>query len=293
MVKPLVAGIGELLWDVFPEGKMPGGAPANFAFHAFQYGCEAILISAVGNDQLGKELHAHLDKMNLNTKYIQQNSYPTGTVTVQRGKNGQPCYTIHENTSWDNIRFDREIHKISEQLDAVCYGTLGQRNEVSGETIQKVLSNLKPGCLKIFDINLRQHYYSAEIIEESLKQADILKLNDEELKVVAEMYRITGTAEEQLEQLVSRYKLKYLVYTLGANGSLILSADEKSFLNAPQVKVADTVGAGDSFMAVFTAGILQGDNLKTAHQKANKAAAFVCSQSGACPVFPSDLFQEL
>jgi len=293
MQKPLVAGIGELLWDIFPEGKMPGGAPANFAFHASQSGCNAILVSAVGSDEFGRELLSALNGLNLNLKYIQRNNYSTGTVTVQRGENGQPRYTIHENTAWDNIRFSDEIREISDHFNAVCFGTLGQRSQVSAKTIQTVLSRLKPGCLKIFDINLRQHYYSAEIIEESLKQADIFKLNDEELKVVSEMFGIAGIEEEQLNQLVVRYKLKYVVYTLGANGSLILSADEKSFLNAPQVKVADTVGAGDSFIAVFTAGILQGDNLKTAHQKANKAAAFVCSQNGACPVFPTDLFQQL
>ncbi len=293
MQKPLVAGIGELLWDIFPEGKMPGGASANFAFHASQSGCNAILVSAVGSDELGRELLSALNGLKLNLKYIQRNNFSTGTVTVQRGENGQPRYTIHENTAWDNIRFSDEIREISDHFDAVCFGTLGQRNLVAAKTIQKVLSNLKPGCLKIFDINLRQHYYSAEIIEESLKQADIFKLNDEELKVVSEMFGIAGTEEEQLNQLVVRYKLKYVVYTLGANGSLILSAYEKSFLNAPQVKVADTVGAGDSFIAVFTAGILQGDNLKTAHQKANKAAAFVCSQNDACPVFPTDLFQQL
>lgn len=293
MQKPLVAGIGELLWDIFPDGKKPGGAPANFSFHASQSGCDALLLSAVGNDQLGKELLSTLNGLNLNTRYIQQNSFSTGTVTVQRDEIGQPRYTIHENTAWDNIRLNEEIHKISDQLDAVCFGTLGQRNRVSADTIQRVLSNLKPGCLKIFDVNLRQHYYSSEIIEKSLKQADILKLNDEELKVVAEMFHIAGSEKEQLQQLVSRYNLKYLVYTLGENGSLILTPDKSSFLEAPRIKVADTVGAGDSFIAVFTAGILQGENLKTAHQKANKAAAFVCSQNGACPAFPADLFQKL
>lgn len=291
MQKPLVAGVGELLWDIFPDGKKPGGAPANFAFHAGQAGCDTIIISAVGNDQSGKELLSTLNGLNLNTKYIQQNSFPTGTVTVQRDEIGQPRYTIHENTAWDNIRLNEEIHKISDQLDAVCFGTLGQRNPISAVTIQKILNNLKPGCLKIFDINLRQHYYSFEIIEKSLKQTDILKLNDEELKVVAEMFHIAGSEKEQFQQLVSRYNLKYLVYTLGANGSFVLTPKESSFLKAPKVKVADTVGAGDSFIAVFTAGILQGESLETAHKKANVAAAFVCSQKGACPVFPSDLFQ--
>lgn len=292
MQKPLVAGIGELLWDIFQDGKKPGGAPANFSFHAGQAGCDAIIISAVGNDQLGKELLSTLNGLNLNTKYIQQNSFPTGTVTVQRDENGQPRYTIHENTAWDNIRLNEEIHKILDQLDAVCFGTLGQRSLVSAESIQKVLNSLKPGCLKIFDVNLRQHYYSAETIEESLKQTDILKLNDEELSVISEMFCITGAEEEKLEKFVSRYNLKYLVYTLGANGSFVLTPKESSFLKSPKVKVADTVGAGDSFIAVFTAGILQGESLETAHKKANVAAAFVCSQKGACPVFPTDLLQK-
>jgi fructokinase len=284
--KPLVAGIGELLWDVLPTGKKVGGAPCNFAFHAMQAGCESIVFSAVGNDQPGDELLSALVGLNLNCEYIQRNSFPTGTVTVTINEKGHPQYVIHENTAWDNIVFNTKTESKIKELDAVCFGSLGQRNSVSAATIQRLLEALKPGCLKVFDINLRQHFYSPEIITKSLEFATVLKLNDEELPVLSELFALTGEVKNQLTQLLSRFNLHTVVYTMGEKGSIIVTGNEYSFLESPKVVVADTVGAGDSFTAVIVSGLLKGAPLSKVHEMATRVAAYVCTQKGATPVIP-------
>jgi fructokinase len=282
--KPLVAGIGELLWDVLPTGKQVGGAPCNFAFHAMQAGCESIVFSAVGNDQPGDELLSALAGLNLNCEYIQRNSFPTGTVTVTLNEKGHPQYVIHENTAWDNILFNTKTESKIKELDAVCFGSLGQRNSVSAATIQRLLEALKPGCLKVFDINLRQHFYSPEIITKSLEFATVLKLNDEELPVLSELFALTGEVKNQLTQLLSRFNLRTVVYTMGEKGSIIMTGNEYSFIESPKVVVADTVGAGDSFTAVIVSGLLKGAPLSKVHEMATRVAAYVCTQKGATPV---------
>ncbi len=288
--KPIVAGIGELLWDLLPTGKQVGGAPCNFAFHAMQAGCESIVISAVGNDKLGEDLLTALETLKINCEYIQHNSFKTGTVTVTLNEKGQPKYVIHENVAWDNTVFNAQIKSRLNDLDAVCFGSLGQRNQVSASTIQELLKAVKPNCLKVFDINLRQHFYSSEIILQSLQFADILKLNDEELPVLAAYFGITGDVKQQLTQIITRFNLKYIVYTLGEKGSIIMGNDEYSFLESPKVEVADTVGAGDSFTAVIVAGLLKGISLHEIHKTASQTAAYVCTQKGATPKIPFGLF---
>jgi fructokinase len=284
--KPIVAGIGELLWDVLPTGKQVGGAPCNFAFHAMQAGCESIVFSAVGNDQPGDELLSALAGLNLNCEYIQRNSFPTGTVTVTLNEKGHPQYVIHENTAWDNILFNTKTETKIYELDAVCFGSLGQRNSVSAATIQRLLEAVKPDCLKVFDINLRQHFYSPEIITKSLEFATVLKLNDEELPVLSELFALTGEVKNQLTQLLSRFNLHTVVYTMGEKGSIIMTGNEYSFLESPKVVVADTVGAGDSFTAVIVSGLLKGAPLSKVHEMATRVAAYVCTQKGATPVIP-------
>ncbi|HSM46836.1 MAG TPA: carbohydrate kinase [Draconibacterium sp.] len=288
--KPFVAGIGELLWDVLPTGKQVGGAPCNFAFHALQAGCESIVISAVGNEQSGDELLSALAVLNINCEFIQRNGFSTGTVTVKLNESGHPSYSIHENTAWDNVELNPETESKFKELDAVCYGSLGQRNSVSAETIQRLLESVKPGCLKVFDINLRQHFYSPEIITKSLEFANILKLNDEELPVLSGIFGLTGDVKKQLEQLSNQFKLQYIVYTMGEKGSIIMRDNEFSFLGSPKVVVADTVGAGDSFTAVLVSGLLKGLPLNKVHEAATRTAAFVCTQKGATPVIPFDIF---
>lgn len=288
--KQIVAGIGELLWDFLPTGKQVGGAPCNFAYHAMQAGCDSLIISAVGNDLLGDELLTTLDGLNINCEFVQRNSFPTGTVTVTLNENGQPQYLIHENVAWDNTVFNTKIESKIEDLDAVCFGSLAQRNPVSATTIQQLLSIVKPACLKVFDINLRQHFYSFEIIKKSLEFADVLKLNDEELPVLSGLYNIPGDVKNQLNRILVLFNLKYLVYTMGEKGSIILSENEYSFLESPKVVVADTVGAGDSFTAVLISGLLKKIPLSEVHKMASHTAAYVCTQKGATPVIPFKIF---
>ena len=281
--KPKVAGIGEFLWDMLPTGKQLGGAPCNFAFHAMQAGCEGFVISAIGSDDPGDELIDTLKHLGLSDAYIQRNSFPTSTVTIKLDAGGHPDYTIHEQVAWDHIKFSASLLDLAGELDAVCFGSLAQRNPESERTVVSLISATKPDCLKVFDINLRQKYYNREIILQSIVLADVLKLNDDELPVVAGFAGLSGDVRSQLKQLLSKMKLKYIVYTMGSKGSIIVSLQEDSFIEAPKVVVADTVGAGDAFTAVFIAGILKGQPLSEVHQKATQIAAWVCTQKGATP----------
>jgi fructokinase len=286
----VVAGIGELLWDFLPTGKQLGGAPGNFAFHAMQTGCTSLVISAVGNDELGCLLKSLLQRLGLNIEYLQQNDYPTGTVTVKLDKSGHPDYTIHENVAWDHICWNMEMQKLAGQLDAVCFGTLAQRNTESELSIRNLLRAVKPECLKVFDVNLRQNYYSGEVITNSLQFTDILKLNEDELPVISGLLGINGSIEIQLDELQRLFKLKYIIYTMGSNGSYIKNADELSYEEVPEIEISDTVGAGDSFTAIVIAGILNKIPLKVLHKKATEIAAYVCTQKGATPKLEMNIF---
>lgn len=284
-----IAGIGELLWDLLPSGKQLGGATLNFAFHAAQFGCRSTVVSAVGNDPYGRQILEKLQEAQLNTAYVQQNDYPTGTVEVRLDARGVPSYTIHRPVAWDFIAWNEGLGQLAPQLDAVCFGTLGQRSETSAATIRKLLSHVGPQCLKVFDINLRQNFYSEQVVRASLEQADILKLNEDELPVVAGMLSLHGNADSQMEQLRQRYDLRYIVYTLGSRGSRITGADDCSEMETTKVEVADTVGAGDSFTAAFVTGILQGRPLHEVHRRATETAAYVCSRAGGTPPLPDSL----
>jgi fructokinase len=288
--KPILAGIGELLWDVLPSGKQFGGAPCNFAFHAMQAGCDSYVVSAIGRDELGSELKNVISDLDLSNKYVQENEFPTSTVTVKLDDNGHPDYTIHENVAWDHIRFNQDMGKIAKELDAVCFGSLAQRNPESENSIKSFIAATNPGCLKVFDINLRQNYYSKEIILDSLNLSDVLKLNEDELPVVAGYLGFIGSTENQLDMILSHFNLKYIVYTMGSLGSIIKSPEESSYAEGPKVQVADTVGAGDSFTAIFITGILKGIPLKVTHKKATEIAAYVCTQKGATPKLTSHIF---
>jgi fructokinase len=290
--KPLVAGIGELLWDVLPTGKQLGGAPCNFAFHAMQAGCECEVLSAIGTDDLGNELKGIVKELGLSNRYIQENEFPTSTVTVKLDDKGHPDFFIHENVAWDHIRWNSDMEKLAKEIDAVCFGSLAQRKPESENSISSFLSATKPGCLKVFDINLRQKYYSKELIINSLNLSDILKLNEDELPVLEGFFGFGGSTEEKLDKLISKFKLKYVVYTLGSRGSYIKGQEEFSFMEAPVVKVADTVGAGDAFTAVFIAGLLTGIPLREIHKTATEISAFVCTQKGATPFINKKIFKK-
>jgi fructokinase len=288
--KPILAGIGELLWDVLPSGKQLGGAPCNFAFHAMQAGCTSYVISAIGRDEPGAELKHVISDLGLCTRYVQENEFPTSTVTVKLDERGHPDYTIHENVAWDHIRWNQDLEKMAEELDAVCFGSLAQRNPESERSIKSFVKATKDDCLKVFDINLRQNYFSEEIITDSLNFSDILKLNEDELPVVSGYLGFKGTSENQLAHILSHFNLKYIVYTMGNMGSIIKSPEESSYAQVPKVQVADTVGAGDSFTAIFIAGILKGIPLKETHRLATEISAFVCTQKGATPKLNRNIF---
>jgi fructokinase len=288
--KPLIAGIGELLWDLLPSGKKLGGAPCNFAFHAMQAGCDAYAISAIGKDELGTELKHYLHELGLSDQYVQENVFPTSTVTVKLDENGSPEFIIHENVAWDHILWNKDMEKLAKKIDALCFGSLAQRNPESEHSIKSFIQATKPACLKVFDINLRQNYYSREIIINSLQLSDVLKLNEDELPVVSGYLDLNGNTELQLEQILSHFNLKYVVYTLGSNGSIIKSNTESSFMMVPKVSVADTVGAGDAFTAIFIAGVLKDIPLREIHKMATEIAAYVCTQKGATPKLNRNIF---
>jgi len=281
-----VVGIGELLWDMLPQGKQIGGAPCNFAYHAFQAGCRPFVISALGADASGDEILAKFDEFGLDKSFVQRTAnLPTGTVTVSLDMNGIPTYIIHENVAWDNIVWNNPLETLAKNVDAVCFGSLAQRNTVSQQTILSFLNATKTDCLRVFDINLRQTFYNNETILKSLELANILKLNDDELPVVAELIGLLGNDNELLSQLMNRFNLKLIALTKGAKGSLLQTENDQSFMEVTKVQIADNVGAGDSFTAVLVAGLLQNHELKRIHETATQVAAFVCTQDGAMPVY--------
>ena len=289
-MKDLIIGLGEALWDMLPEGKKLGGAPANFAYHAGQFGLNTLAVSALGDDKLAGETIEALEQNGL--KYLMPRvPYATGTVLVTLTGNGIPTYEIKENVAWDNIPFNAEIEEAARNCRAVCFGSLAQRNVVSRETIQKFLDATPKDCVKICDINLRQQFFSKEILEGSFKRCNILKINDEELVVVARMFGYQDLDDAKVcEQMVRDYNLQMLVLTCGTNGSHVFTADGKhSFQETPKVKVADTVGAGDSFTGSFCAAILNGKAVEEAHRIAVEVSAYVCTQNGAMPKYPAEL----
>jgi fructokinase len=291
-MKRYIVGLGEALWDVLPEGKKLGGAPANFAYHAGQFGLDTIAISALGEDALAEETVEALKEHNLN--YLMPRvPYPTGTVQVTLAEGGIPTYEIKEGVAWDNIPYINEMADIAKSARAVCFGSLAQRNSVSRENIRKFLADTPADCLKICDINLRQQFYSKEVLEDSFKLCNILKINDEELVVVNRMFGYEGLDMRQTcEKMVQDYGLKMLVLTCGTNGSYVFTDDGlTSFQDTPKVEVADTVGAGDSFTGSFVGSILNGKSVPEAHRTAVQVSAYVCTQNGAMPTYPEELLK--
>lgn len=288
-MKQIIVGLGEALWDVLPEGAKLGGAPANFAYHASQFGHEAVAISALGNDALGDETVRRFDDMGL--KHIMPRvPYPTGTVGVELDAEGIPTYDIKANVAWDNIPFTPEIEEAAHTCRAVCFGSLAQRSETSRNTILKFLDTTPMDCLKIYDINLRGNFYTKEIIQNSLRRANILKINDEELVAIGRMFGYPGLdIENKCWLILGKYNLDMLVLTCGTNGSYVFAPGTKSFQETPKVEVADTVGAGDSFTGSFTAAILAGMPIAEAHKLAVEVSAYVCTQKGAMPQLPAEL----
>lgn len=281
-MKKVIVGIGEILWDMLPSGKALGGAPANFAYHAMRLGEEGWAVSAVGNDALGREILDIVASKRLNN-LIALSDKPTGTVEVSLDARGVPTYSIMEDVAWDNIPFTPEMEELAKKADAVCFGSLVQRMS-SRDSVLRFVRAMRPDALKVFDINLRQHYYGREILEESLKLADILKINDEEIRIVAGMLGLGDDDAAACRSLIADYGLKLVILTRGAEGSEVVTADEVIPQAVGQVDVVDTVGAGDAFTAAFVVAYLRGDPLADAQRLATETASYVCSRKGAMPI---------
>ena len=290
MENTIVVGMGEALWDVLPEGKKIGGAPANFAYHVSQFGLNSRVVSAVGDDKLGMEILDNFREKKLNTM-VEIVPYPTGTVQVELDNEGVPCYDIKEGVAWDNIPYTPALEDLAKHTTAVCFGSLAQRSVVSRETINSFLDTMPAeNTLKIFEINLRQGFYTKEILCNSFRKCNVLKINDEELVTVSRMFGYPGIdLQDKCWILLAKYNLKMLILTCGVNGSYVFTPGEVSFVETPKVEVADTVGAGDSFTAAFVASILSGLSIGEAHKLAVETSAYVCTQNGAMPVLPQSL----
>lgn len=285
-----IVGLGEVLYDVLPEGAKLGGAPANFAYHVSQFGFSAMAISAVGNDQLGDRALQTFDANGL--KYIiPRVAYPTGTVNVALNEAGVPTYTFASDVAWDHIPLTPEMESVAKNCCAVCYGSLAQRAEESRITIRKFLESVPEDCVKIFDVNLRGNFFNKETLQEGVKHATVLKINDEELVTIGRMFDYPGLdMEEKCRIIMHRYNLNMVVLTCGTNGSYVFApGGVTSYKPTPKVDVADTVGAGDSFTGAFTAAILAGKPIEEAHELAVEVSAYVCTQKGAMPKLPESL----
>mgnify|MGYP002610685008 CR=1 FL=1 len=285
----VVVGMGEALWDVLPEGKKIGGAPANFAYHVKQFGLPSCVVSAVGADPLGDEILENFNAKGLDT-LIETVPYPTGTVQVEIDQAGIPQYDIKENVAWDNIPYTARLESLAEKTKAVCFGSLAQRNVVSRQTINRFLDAMPQNddTLVVFDVNLRQGFYNKEILCNSMKRCNILKINDEELVTVSRMFGYPGIdLQDKCWILLGKYNLKMLILTCGINGSYVFTPGNVSFQPTPKVEVADTVGAGDSFTATFIASVLKGMPVEEAHRRAVEVSAYVCTQQGAMPLLPA------
>lgn len=272
-----VVAIGEILWDMLPEEKRLGGAPANFIFYCNELGLNAHLISAVGNDELGKEL---LSEIPFNKDFISVNSKPTSKVEVKL-ESGIPSYNIIEEVAWDFLELDESVKDTLQHCQAICFGTLAQRSIQSKEIIQEVLKIVPDHCMKIFDVNLRQNYYSLECLIESFQKANFLKINEEELEIICNLFNISGSDEKRIKTLMDKYSFTWLALTKGVSGSYVFHEKEVDYQPINKVEVQDTVGAGDAFLAGLVSGILKGQPLSQAHKQACQISSYVCGQKGA------------
>lgn len=289
----LVVSIGEVLWDVQPGGRTPGGAPANFACHVAQFGLPAGMVSAVGADALGTELSDYLRHQAFDG-WITTVDYPTGTAHVVLDEAGVPRYDIRTDVAWDHIPFTPELEQLAQRAAAVCFGTLAQRSPESRATIRRFVSIMaqRPDTLRVFDVNLRPPFDTPAVVRASVRLCNVLKMSDEELPVMARLEGLEAPfeAEAVCRALIRRYALHYVVLTCGARGSQVYAADGSAYFSAaPRVQVASTVGAGDAFTAAFVAALLRGCSVRRAHDLATRVAAYVCTQAGAMPLLPAPL----
>lgn len=290
-----VVAIGEFLWDCLPNGKKIGGAAANFCYHAKSVGAQAILVSAIGEDENGKELSKQLEKLQIPQQLQISKNYPTGTVLVKLDSAGKPTYDIVNPVAWDDIQLTEQLLELIKQddLDAIYFGSLIQRNQHNHELLKKIITARSPQTKIIVDINLRQNHYNYSTLLLCIENANILKLNDEELPIIAELLKIKSDPKELFNYINQHYQLELLIYTCGSNGSHLITKSEQNYQPAEKITAIDTVGAGDSFMAISSVLYLKGKALQEINSKANHIAAYVCTQSGPMPIILETYLAEL
>lgn len=291
-----IAGIGEILWDIFPDGPRFGGAPSNFSCSTAELALDAakvFMASAVGNDRLGNKALIELQKHRVNTVCVQTNGRETGQVHVKLDQGGSAHYRFAEDSAWDYLLWDDALTQLAGQCNAVCFGTLGQRNPESANTIQRFVDSVENEAFKVLDVNLRYPYVSDAVIENSLSRANVLKLNNEELPRVASLIGATGSEVQMMQALAAHYQLRAIALTRGSEGAVILSENEVCDLPGISVKVVDTVGAGDAYTAAMTIGLLRGSSLEHINQSAIAAAAWACTNSGGTMTFPEHIRQQV
>jgi fructokinase len=283
--RKIIVGLGELLWDLLPSGKQLGGAPANFAYHASMLGNTGITASRVGADDLGKEAIDHLTQLQLSTEYIQiDRTAKTGTVAVQLSQSGEPSYAITTDVAWDFLEWTSAWQELAGRTDAVCFGSLAQRSSQSRQTIRQFILNTRPSALRVFDVNLRQSFYSPELLADSFQLAQIAKLNEGELKEIGKQRGVDASSDAEMAQrLLVDFGLQLLCVTRGGCGSLLVTESETVEHPGYKVKVADTIGSGDAFTATLIHYYLNGSSLREISDNANRVGSWVASQPGATP----------
>jgi fructokinase len=293
-----LVGVGEVLWDLLLTGPQLGGAPANFAYHAHALGAQAQVVTRVGKDDYGREVIRRFHEMGLPETGVQiDESVPTGTAKVALSGDGLAHFTIQENVAWDHIAITPETLVTASKAHAICFGSLAQRCKASRNTIQYLVAATPPDTLRVFDINMRQQFYSRDVVEKSFRLANVLKLNDDELPRLADMFSLTGSTKDQIGQLADTFGLRLVALTRGPNGSLLYQKDNDnndarwSDCTSRPIKVVDTVGAGDSFTAAMVLGLLRKMDLDEINSIANEVARYVCSQPGATPTMPVEFAQ--
>jgi len=287
-----IVGIGEISWDLYPSGKRLGGAPANFAYHISALGHSGIIASRIGDDDLGKEIINFLLRNNLESRYIQVDKIrPTGTVEVKIDKNNQPNYVVKEKVSWDFLDLSEDFYNLLKETDAICFGTISQRNKTTRKTILSFLNAANNKTTKVFDINLRQNFYNKQVIEESLKLSTILKLNDFELKTIRNLLNINAnySEEESCNFLINKYKLNLVCLTKGEEGSMLVNEHSVYRCPAYPYEVVNRVGAGDAFTAAVIINFLKKYSLKIISERANRLASWVTSKKEAMPIYNPDI----
>ncbi len=290
-----MVGLGEVLWDILPSGKVLGGAPANFAYMANVLGDEGIVASRVGNDELGREASRTMQELGLNTAHLQRdNEHETGTAAVSIDAAGEPKFTIKESVSWDFLEWTAAWEELSARTDVVCFGSLGQRSSKSAATIESFLRNTPEKTLRICDVNLRQSFYDKDVLQRSFRHANIVKLSDQELLQVSSVLQSgIGTEEVLARRLLNEYELHLVCITRGARGSLLVSKDRSVEHSGFRVTVADAVGAGDAFTACLARHYFRGHTLEVISESANRFASWVATQRGATPAISSGQLQDI